>query len=134
MVLAYWGNDYSEEELARFLDTKRFGTPISHVTRLQRWGYHVKFGALTIGALKNHLLREQPIIAQVWPAMLTYWPLQPVGSHVIVVIRFDSNHVYVNDPALSQPAQPLLWDAFLAAWAEFDETAVLITPPLHIER
>jgi hypothetical protein len=28
----------------------------------------------------------------------------------------------------NKAAQSLLWDGFLAAWAEFDETAVIITP------
>jgi ABC-type bacteriocin/lantibiotic exporter with double-glycine peptidase domain len=115
MVLAHWGNNYSEERLARFLGTQRFGTPFSNVIRLQHWGYQVDFGMLTAKALKECLLQEQPVIVQVWPVMLPYWPFQPIGSHVVVVVGSDNKHVYVNDPVLAKPAQPILWDSFLAA-------------------
>jgi uncharacterized protein YvpB len=58
--------------------------------------------------------------------MLDYWEVET--SHVVVVIGFDESLVYLNDPAFSLVPQAVLWDAFLAAWAEYDETAVLIIP------
>jgi uncharacterized protein YvpB len=56
--------------------------------------------------------------------MLEYWSHEDT-SHVVIVVGFDEAFVYLNDPALSEPGG-LLGDSFLAAWAEFDETAVVI--------
>ena len=59
--------------------------------------------------------------------MLEYWPHEDT-SHVVVVVGFDETYVYLNDPALNEPAQATVWDSFLAAWAEFDETGIVIYP------
>ena len=127
MVLAYWGHQQSEAELAELLGTRSFGTPISNVARLQAQGYRVDFGSLTTAELKAYLLANKPVMARVWTAMLDYWSAE-ITSHVVVVVGFDETHVYLNDPALIQAPQLTLWDSFLAAWAEFDETAVVIYP------
>ena len=66
-----------------------------------------------------------PVIARVWTAMLDYW--QQATSHVIVIVGYDEARVIVNDPALPNHGHPVAWDGFLAAWAEFDETAVIVT-------
>ena len=65
-----------------------------------------------------------PIIVRVWTAMLDYWPV--TTSHVVVVVGYDNTFVFINDPAFAAAPQSVLWDAFLAAWAEYDETAVII--------
>ena len=88
--------------------------------------YQVDFGSLTQAKLTTHLLNGQPVIARVWTDMLGYG--KNSTSHVVVVNGFDDTHVYLNDPALSTPQQPVLWNGFLAAWAEFDETAAVIYP------
>jgi hypothetical protein len=44
----------------------------------------------------------------------------------VVVVGYDESVVYLNDPAFASAPQPVVWDAFLAAWAEYDETAVAI--------
>lgn len=127
MVLAHWGQSLSEGELAQILDTKDYGTPISNVERLSRQGYQVEVGSLTVDQLKHHLTTDQPVIVRVWTAMLDYWP-DEITSHVVVVVGFNDTHVYLNDPSLTKAPQPLVWDSFLAAWAEFDETSVIIYP------
>lgn len=125
MVLAHWGQSHSEEELVKLLGTKVYGTPISHVKRLSRQGFLVEVASLTEEQLRNHLTAEQPIIVRVWTAMLDYWR-DEITSHVVVAVGFDETFVYLNDPALPHAPQPVSWDSFLAAWAEFDETAVII--------
>lgn len=74
--------------------------------------------------LERHLDEGKPVIARVWTAMLDYW--QQVTSHVVVVIGYDEQGVTVNDPTLPHGGRAIPWDAFLAAWVEFDETAVII--------
>jgi len=127
MVLAYWGHHYSETEMAKILGTKDFGTPISNVERIRQYGYQVEMGMITETQLKAHLVAGSPVIARVWTAMLDYWPAE-VSSHVVVVVGFDEAYVYLNDPALTKAPQPTGWNSFLAAWAEFDETAIMLRP------
>lgn len=66
------------------------------------------------------------MIARVWTEMLGYWDI--VTSHVVVVTGFDERYVYLNDPGWATFPMPVLWDGFLAAWAEFDETSAIIYP------
>lgn len=124
MVLAYWGEQRSENSLARQLGTKRFGTPISNASRLQKFGYQAGVESLTRTELEAYLTQGQPVIVRVWTAMFDYWTVPT--SHVVVVVGFDENVVYLNDPAFSAAPQNVSWGAFQAAWAEYDETAVII--------
>ncbi|MEM7345060.1 MAG: C39 family peptidase [Chloroflexota bacterium] len=127
MVLAHWGQSYSEADLAVMLDAKPYGVPISNIKHLQQHGYQVEFGSLTIEQLQSHLLAGHPIIARVWTIMLDYWP-DEVTSHVVVVVGFDETDIYLNDQTLSKAPQLIVWNGFLAAWAEFDEMAAVVYP------
>lgn len=70
----------------------------------------------------------RPVIAQVWPVMLPYWALESTGSHVLVVVGYDDDTVYVNDPAFPTAPHAISHISFLAAWAEYDETSAIIIP------
>lgn len=124
MVLAYWGEEQAEAALVKQLGTKRYGTPIRNAERLRENGYVVDVGSLTRAALESNLANGQPVIARVWTAMLDYWEV--TTSHVVVVVGCDETAVFLNDPAISSAPQPVVWDSFLAAWVEYDETAVTI--------
>jgi len=127
MVLAFWGDPRSEAEIASLLGTKPFGTPISNATRLRAWNYDVSVAEqMQRATVESHLDEGTPVIARIWTAMLDYW--QQATSHVVVIVGYDEERVIVNDPALADGTRAILWDAFLAAWAEFDETAVIIHP------
>lgn len=125
MVLTFWGDEQTEVALVKQLGTKQYGTPIRNAERLRNQGYEVTVGSLSRATLESHLINGQPVIARVWTAMLDYWEV--ITSHVVVVVGFDEAVVFVNDPAFSSGPQTVVWDAFLAAWAEYDETAVVIT-------
>ena len=124
MVLAFWGDEQTEADLVKLLGTKRYGTPIRNAQRLRQEGYEVIVGSLTRASLESYLASGQPIISRIWTAMLDHW--DAITSHVVVVVGYDESSVFLNDPAFSSAPQPVVWDAFLAAWAEFDETAVVI--------
>ena len=127
MVLAFWEKNLPEADIAKTLGTKEYGTPFSNVERFRQHGYQVDFGSLAMDQLKDHLTANRPVIARVWTAMLDYWQ-DEITSHVVVVVGFDDAHIYLNDPALTKASQSTTWDSFLAAWAEFDETAATIYP------
>lgn len=126
MVLAFWGDSRSEAELAALLGTKAYGTPLSNVGRLRVWGYDATLVTLTRPELETMVDDGVPVIVRVWTVMLDYWPVET--SHVVVVIGYDEANVFVNDPAFADDTHVIPWDAFLAAWAEFDETAAIIRP------
>ncbi len=125
MVLSYLGDERSESDLAQMLGTKEYGTPIGNAERLHQEGYDVQVQGLNRQDLIESLDGNIPVIARVWTMMLAYW--QVATSHVVVVVGYDDRFVYLNDPSFSSAPKRVLWDAFLAAWAEYDETAVIIT-------
>lgn len=126
MVLAYYGHAITEYELVAILDTQSFGGPISRVIQLQKLGYRVTYQPITVSELKNYMDENIPVIAWVWTGMLTYTDKQT--SHVVVVAGYDDNYVFLYDPAMTVAPQSVVWDSFLAAWAEYDEKAVVIKP------
>jgi len=126
MVLAFWGDERSEAALAGELGTKAYGTPLFNARRLESDNYSVVVDALTGEELEQYLRQGQPVIARVWTAMLDYWKV--ASSHVVVVVGFDETHVFLNDPAFPANTRQVHRDAFLAAWAEYDETAIVISP------
>jgi uncharacterized protein YvpB len=127
MVLAFLGDEQTEAFLVNQLGTKRIGTPIRNVERLSDKDYNVTLGQMTGVELESYLNDGQPVIGRVWTVMLDYWDV--ATSHVVVVVGYDESRVFLNDPAFPSSPQPVAWDSFLAAWAEYDETAVIISRP-----
>jgi ABC-type bacteriocin/lantibiotic exporter with double-glycine peptidase domain len=125
MVLGYLGDERTEADLSKLLGTKEFGTPIRNVERLREDGYEVQVRQLTRTALESYLEAGLPVITRVWTTMLGYWDV--TTAHVVVVVGYDDSSVFINDPAFSIVPQQVVWDAFLAAWAEYDETVVVIS-------
>jgi len=125
MVLSHLGDERTEADLAELLGTKDYGTPIRNVERLRKEGYGLQVGLMTRTELVSCLEEGLPVIVRVWTLMLDYWRVDT--SHVVVVVGYDEETVFLNDPAVPTAPQQVVWDAFLAAWAEYDETAVFIS-------
>lgn len=127
MVLSHLGDARTEADFSKLLGTKEYGTPIRNAERLREEGYDVQVRQLTRADLESILESGLPVIVRVWTTMLGYWHV--TTSHVAVVVGYDDTSVFLNDPAFSSAPQQVVWDAFLAAWAEYDETAVIISTP-----
>ncbi len=125
MVFSHLGDERSEANLAKLLGTKEYGTPIRNVESLREDRYDVQVGQLTRTELESYLSEGTPVIVRVWTTMLDYWNV--TTSHVVVVVGYDETTVFLNDPAFPKAPQQVVWNAFLAAWAEYDETAVVIS-------
>ena len=125
MILGYLGDERTEADLSKLLGTKEYGTPIRNAERLREDGYDVQVRQLTRTELASYLEAGLPVIVRVWTTMLGYWDI--ITSHVVVVVGYDDSSVFINDPAFSTAPQQVVWDAFLAAWAEYDETAIVIS-------
>jgi len=127
MVLAYFGHTISEQSVGRLLGTRHAGTPVPNITRLRSIGLSVRYEALTEYDLQLQLQAQHPLICRLWTVMLDYWPTDT--PHAAVVIGYDDQHVYLNDPAFPDAPQRVLWAGFLAAWEEYDRMAAIIQPP-----
>lgn len=118
MVLNYWGQPATEEQLARQLETTQLGTPGSRLLRLNSPSFQVFFGPLTLPLVRSNLAKGRPVIALVRTIFLDYWSEDL--AHAVVVVGFDDEMVLLNDPAFERAPQRASITGFLAAWCEFD--------------
>ena len=124
MVLAYFGQEYNEDDLARLLQTYSFGTAADHVRFIGQLGYAVTFEQGTESDLLRHLARNLPCIIFLKTEALPYWTVE--DSHAVVLVGMSNELVYLNDPAFDQSPQSVPLQSFLLAWSEFDyEYAVI---------
>jgi uncharacterized protein YvpB len=62
----------------------------------------------------------------VWTELLDYWTVPTL--HVVVVVGLDDANIYINDPSFAIHPQHVPVVGFLAAWNEYDRTAVVVYP------
>ena len=126
MVLDFLGESLSESELIRRLQIRiPIGTPFPMIEKVQTRKATARITSLSDVQLRLHLDAGQPVICRVWTVMLSYWDYRDT-SHVVVVVGYDEQHVYLNDPAFADAPKRVLWDRFLAAWEEYDRQAAII--------
>ncbi|MBI4532150.1 MAG: C39 family peptidase [Candidatus Latescibacteria bacterium] len=81
-------------------------------------------GELERETLKRLLDQRLPVIVGVWTASLPYWHAN--RSHAVVVVGYDEQSVYLNDPKFPSAPQAVTWDEFLVAWEEFGRFGAII--------
>lgn len=119
MVLAYWGYDYSEEELVAIFGIRPYvGTLVENVvTGLEKLGYSVKwFERTTFPELRQLINGRWPVIV-----LLRAKDLQPDGRgyHALVVFGVEAGRLFCHDPLLDKP-RVFTIPAFRAIWANTD--------------
>lgn len=124
MVLAYYGDKREEDDLARLLQSRRFGTRASNVRRLEVIGYSVTYGQTTLAQLKDHLANNIPPIVFLQTGPLPYW--EENVNHAVVLVGMTVDQAYVLDPAFDS-VQSIPLDAFQLAWSDFDYTFAVVT-------
>ena len=124
MVLAAFGDEYTEAQMAAALDSYEFGTPAGRVMRLTELGYRVQYGPSTLKELESHLKHHTLPIVFVRADLLPWADFG--GFHALVLVRITSTDVVLLDPALENGPTPLSKDGFLLAWEEFDCLAAVI--------
>lgn len=125
MMLGYLGLSVTEEELATKLGTTPLGTTGRNLLRLQNSSLSVVYGPLTLPLIQTELDQNRPVIVLVSTIFLDYW--QRDTAHAVVVVGYDEEHLFLNDPAFADAPQTATVDGFLAAWGEFDYLAGVIT-------
>jgi ABC-type bacteriocin/lantibiotic exporter with double-glycine peptidase domain len=125
MVLAAYGDERSEAELARLLGTEDFGTRARNITRLERLGYRVTYGTLSVADLQDALRIGRHVIAFVQAGFLS-WPGFD-GLHAMVVVEFLSEEVVaIHDPSEATGPRQVALNEFLLAWEEFDNMGAVL--------
>ena len=117
MVLEYLGITRSDEWLINVLDTTAIGTPFSNITRLiDALGVGVDCADWATLATFAPLLEDGlPIIVAVDSDDPTQWPYY--SNHAVVVVGFNPDEVYVNNPAVTDAPEIVDANTFLWAWS-----------------
>ena len=127
MVLAFYGEHYSEGELRRLLKTRVTGTsPASVMLNLPDLGFDAYVFDASHSFLRQRITDHVPCIVHLWTGHLPYWRDSVIHAVVVTDIREDT--ILINDPMLETPGTAVPLDAFLDAWAATDHTLILITP------
>jgi ABC-type bacteriocin/lantibiotic exporter with double-glycine peptidase domain len=125
MVLDYWGEPYTEGELADTFATVPFlGTlPENVVSGLESMGYHALwFEGATIERLRRLLDQTWPVIVFLRAANL---PHGTAGLHAVVVVEITAKHITCRDPGLTHELA-LELTGFLEAWSPLGQQGIVI--------
>jgi ABC-type bacteriocin/lantibiotic exporter with double-glycine peptidase domain len=124
MVLAFLGDERSEDALARVLKTRPFDTQASNVRLLASYGYTVTYGETSFSQLREFVQEGIPPIVFIQTGALDYWSENV--NHAVVLIGCDDDHVAILDPAFDAP-QAVPITTFLLAWSDFDYRFAVIS-------
>lgn len=125
MILAYWGKEHTEAELAKACGTvPLLGTrPESVIVGLESLGYHALwFENATVERLLELFANDLPVIVFLRAADLPYGR---AGVHAAVVVDIEGDQVTCLDPALDH-AERLGLPPFLKAWSSLGQQGLVV--------
>src|SRR5262245_25086094 len=94
MILAYYGRDIPEAEIAAVLVTEETGTRFADIVRIARLGFEIDIATGAVAALTAMVDRHVPCIARVKTVHLPRYPLPRWVPHTVVVVGVDGGRVY----------------------------------------
>ena len=124
MALEYAGVSIAYNRLLRLLDVQSYGTPGSRLNRLTTLDIQVRYAHGAIDLLFEVLTAKHPCIVLLRTDCLPYWTY--TTDHAVLVIGFDEQTFYVNDPAFEQAPHQVLHSNLELAWMEFDYRYAMI--------
>jgi ABC-type bacteriocin/lantibiotic exporter with double-glycine peptidase domain len=125
MVLAYWGIECEQSELARQLQMiPKAGTPGSRVRQLASATLDVIYRSGQLADLTAALDQDVPPILFVHTSELPYW--DRAMAHAVVLVGIEGDQAVLNDPGLLlSPVRVSLGDLMLA-WDEMANLYALL--------
>lgn len=115
MVLAYWGIERQQDDLARQLQTiPAAGTPARRVCSLASDTLRVTFQEGTLADLQLALSQNVPPILLVHTAELPYWSI--ATAHAIVLLQFTEDIATVSDPGVNAASVQISTGDLALAW------------------
>ncbi len=127
MVLDYLGIHREYSWLTRILQTTEIGTPFRNVTKLHSAiGISVRTDINgSLAAFAAVLDLGLPVIVAVDSDDVGIWPYY--HHHAVVVIGFDNDTVFINNPAANDAPQEVALETFLWAWSQRDYEYAIIS-------
>jgi ABC-type bacteriocin/lantibiotic exporter with double-glycine peptidase domain len=118
MVLDSLGIIRSEAEICQALDTRQEGTSLLNLALLSdvRWGIVADVDTYSIQELKQNLEQTVPMIVAVETRHLLHWEGKDNCFHAMVVVGYDKECVYFNDPMFPDAPKQAAWEDFTVAW------------------
>lgn len=118
MLLDYLRIEVKYDRLLKLLKVKSFGTPGQNLRLLVGLGIQVTYREGSMEELNQHIANGIPCITLVRTRELNYWSYGT--DHAVVVVGFDDQNMYVNDPAFPDYPLPVSMSEFELAWMGFD--------------
>ena len=115
-------NDY--DRLCQLLKVRHIGATFHNLKQLERLGVTVLVDKGEETDLRTSVELGLPPIVFVKTAELPYWD-EALG-HAVVVVGFEDNTIYLNDPAFPDAPKQAPVDEFLLAWIDADQFYALI--------
>lgn len=126
MALQHLDLSFDYDYVLQLLEVKPFGTAGHNLKNLTVLGVQVVYTEGTLDEVKAYLVDGFPCIALVRTGHLHYWTYST--NHALLVVGFDEQTVYVNDPSFEQAPQRIPLDEFHLAWLEFDYRYGVLKP------
>ena len=124
MVLTYLEFPGAYDELLRELNVRSYGAPASNIKLLMKWNLTVSYSVADMSGLETFLDNGHPVIVFVRTGDLPYWQVNT--DHAIVVVGYDRETIYVNDPYFDNAPIVVNRGDFELAWLERDYYYALI--------
>ena len=118
MGLDYLDVEIPYSRLLQLLRVKSFGAPASNIRLLEQLSLTASYRVTNMAGLEGLLASGQPVIVFVRTGELPYWNYQ--ADHALVVVGFDEEHIFVNDPYFDEAPIPVPRGDFELAWLERD--------------
>ena len=127
MVLEYLGIRVDYYRLLRLLSTGGPGTPFFNIARVSSLGVFVKTGQYQDDFLlfEHNISLGLPIVTAVETGPLEHWGGIET-AHTVVVVGFNHESVFINDPFFSDTLIEIPTLRFLNAWSDRDYQYAII--------
>lgn len=118
MVLEHLNVQVKYQQLLKLLKVKSYGTAGQNLKYLSSLGLQIVYREGSLEEIKSYLQNGVPCIILVRTADLSYWDYGT--DHALVVVGFDEQAIYVNDPAFDEHPLSVPVIEFELAWMAFD--------------
>jgi ABC-type bacteriocin/lantibiotic exporter with double-glycine peptidase domain len=117
MVLAYYGVEMQEDELARLFGTQPGGgTVLSQLRLLAPFGFDVTEGKATFDDLRRAVNSGSPVITPVLAEHLGTYGQGECGGHCVVLTGVSKREVAIYDPQRDNAPDEIPLPRFQLAW------------------
>lgn len=124
MVAAYWQEPLYQPDIAQWLGTTAIGTASSRIQKLTQYGFDVIYQTGSLAQLQHWISQKSPCILFIRTGDLSYWQVDT--AHAVVLAGFESEKVFLYDPALESAPINTTVDELMLAWSHSDYTYAVL--------